>query len=325
MSNKVIRAKMTSGGAKLDWPPLVAGLAALAGLATQLPGPAAVVGVFVGTAESSPGGAMAPADTAALVVASCLVWPLLGWGLVVALLSVLCRVPGLLGGAALRGLRVLVPRTLRPMLVAGVGLGLAAGLAGCSQAGVTGSGAGAAAQGSAATGPITAVIRMAGEVGGTAGPPAQPQVPGSATGAAALAPDAVDLDWPTDDRSAPASREPSIAIDWPQTAPGRGSHRTTAHPATNRSAAKTEAPRVSPGERDPHSHPGRRTATPVTVKAGDSLWSIAASRLSTDPTDLQIDRSWREWYSANSALIGSDPNLILPGQQLLPPTSGDLP
>ena len=215
MSNEVIRVEVAASVTQRVWLPLVAGLAALAGLATQVPGPGAVLEVFSGTAAHS--SAMGAADTAALVVASCLVWPLLGWGLVVALLSLLCRVPGLLGGAAMRGLGVLVPRALRPLLVAGVGLTLAAGLAGCSQPGGIGSAPGAAAQGSAATGPITAVIRMAGEVGGTVRPPAPPQVTAHPAGAAppvalapaaaAQAPDGLDLDWPRAGRpAAPARR-----------------------------------------------------------------------------------------------------------------------
>jgi nucleoid-associated protein YgaU len=57
----------------------------------------------------------------------------------------------------------------------------------------------------------------------------------------------------------------------------------------------------------------------VTVSPGDSLWSISADRLSPDAADSDIDNAWRAWYSANIQVIGDNPDLILPGQQLLPP------
>ena len=53
---------------------------------------------------------------------------------------------------------------------------------------------------------------------------------------------------------------------------------------------------------------------------GDSLWSIAAGRLSPTASDQEIDREWRSIYALNRALIGSNPSLIFPGQVLeLPP------
>ncbi len=57
----------------------------------------------------------------------------------------------------------------------------------------------------------------------------------------------------------------------------------------------------------------------VTVQTGDSLWSIAADHLPADASDAHIDTTWRSWYRTNSAVIGDDPNLILPGQHLQPP------
>jgi nucleoid-associated protein YgaU len=57
----------------------------------------------------------------------------------------------------------------------------------------------------------------------------------------------------------------------------------------------------------------------VTVRPGDSLWLIAARRLGVGATPRQIDAAWREWYAANQALIGADPNVIHPGQVLVDP------
>jgi nucleoid-associated protein YgaU len=63
----------------------------------------------------------------------------------------------------------------------------------------------------------------------------------------------------------------------------------------------------------------------VTVKPGDTLWAIAAGHLPSDATDAEIDIAWRAWYAANDELIGADPDLIIPGQHLLPGNSETRP
>ena len=65
--------------------------------------------------------------------------------------------------------------------------------------------------------------------------------------------------------------------------------------------------------------PGR-----VMVQAGDSLWSIAARELGPDASAEAIAARWPEWYAANRQVIGSDPDLILPGQVLRIPAAADL-
>ena len=72
--------------------------------------------------------------------------------------------------------------------------------------------------------------------------------------------------------------------------------------------------------------PATATPPPVpgpvtyTVVPGDCLWAIAAHRLAPTATAAEIDRTWRAIYDANRAVIGTDPNLIRPGQILeLPP------
>jgi LysM repeat protein len=57
----------------------------------------------------------------------------------------------------------------------------------------------------------------------------------------------------------------------------------------------------------------------VTVRAGDSLWSIAAAALGPGASAAQIATQWPRWYSRNRAVIGDDPTLIRPGQRLRPP------
>lgn len=60
----------------------------------------------------------------------------------------------------------------------------------------------------------------------------------------------------------------------------------------------------------------------VVVLRGDSLWSIAARSLPAGATDAQIDLTWHSWYAANSSVIGGNPDYLLPGQILQPPTPG---
>ena len=59
----------------------------------------------------------------------------------------------------------------------------------------------------------------------------------------------------------------------------------------------------------------------VVVRRGDSLWSIVADRLGPGATDVEIARTWPRWYAANAGVIGDDPNLLLPGTRLRPPSA----
>jgi nucleoid-associated protein YgaU len=59
----------------------------------------------------------------------------------------------------------------------------------------------------------------------------------------------------------------------------------------------------------------------VVVEPGDSLWRIAARQLPPGADADTIDAAWRLWYAANRSVIGADPNLLLPGQQLHVPDS----
>ncbi len=58
----------------------------------------------------------------------------------------------------------------------------------------------------------------------------------------------------------------------------------------------------------------------VVVLRGDSLWAIAARLLPDGSADPAIDAAWRELYAANRAVVGADPNLLLPGQVLRVPS-----
>lgn len=71
------------------------------------------------------------------------------------------------------------------------------------------------------------------------------------------------------------------------------------------------APAVPPAASD--------SAGRVTVRPGDSLWRIAAGFLGPDATDAEIDNAWRAWYFVNRQIIGDDPDVIAPGQDLMAP------
>lgn len=59
------------------------------------------------------------------------------------------------------------------------------------------------------------------------------------------------------------------------------------------------------------------------VEPGDSLWAIACRtirlRTGLEPHDGAIDAYWRAIYDANRSIIGSNPDLIFPGQRLVLP------
>jgi nucleoid-associated protein YgaU len=85
-----------------------------------------------------------------------------------------------------------------------------------------------------------------------------------------------------------------------------------------------------PHRQDPGSRPlvrlvastprtGLAVVDEVVVRRGDTLWDIAARHLGQDASPAEIAAEWPRWHAANSAVIGPDPDLLLPGQRLLPP------
>jgi hypothetical protein len=58
----------------------------------------------------------------------------------------------------------------------------------------------------------------------------------------------------------------------------------------------------------------------VIVRAGDTLWAIAKRSLPDGASDAEVAQSCAAWFAANRAVIGNDPDLIIPTQRLHPPT-----
>lgn len=93
-------------------------------------------------------------------------------------------------------------------------------------------------------------------------------------------------------------------------------HPSRATPAST-AAAATTASATSTALRPPSSDQ-------VTVRSGDTLWAIARDRLGdggAPPSDADVVRAVSRWHHVNHQVIGPEPDLILPGQQLRPPAS----
>ncbi|NYG55215.1 LysM peptidoglycan-binding domain-containing protein [Nocardioides perillae] len=56
------------------------------------------------------------------------------------------------------------------------------------------------------------------------------------------------------------------------------------------------------------------------VQPGESLWSIAAANLPPGADDAEVTAAWQAVHRANRAVVGADPDLIHPDQQLRLPT-----
>jgi nucleoid-associated protein YgaU len=157
-------------------------------------------------------------------------------------------------------------------------------------------GAGAQGPGAAARPPLPDVKASTG----------QPVGPGYAptAGSAGTTRDGTTGDATTGD---PTTGEPSHLRD---ADPGPGyvpSAPLRVHDA-DRSRLLAPAPRVAAAAHDL-----------VTVRRGDSLWSVAARHLGPGASDAEIAHEWPRWFAANRDVVGDDPDLLLPGQQLRPP------
>ncbi|GAA3683292.1 hypothetical protein GCM10023081_21500 [Arthrobacter ginkgonis] len=69
----------------------------------------------------------------------------------------------------------------------------------------------------------------------------------------------------------------------------------------------TPLERVLGGGRDGAAREAEGAAQEVVVRAGDSLWSVAARSLGGHATAAEIAREWPRWYRANRAAVGETP------------------
>ena len=68
-------------------------------------------------------------------------------------------------------------------------------------------------------------------------------------------------------------------------------------------------------------HPTHR----IEVRAGDCLWNLARSRLPAGASPAQVAALADATYRRNRGVIGDDPDLVRPGQQLVLPRSDPQP
>lgn len=123
----------------------------------------------------------------------------------------------------------------------------------------------------------------------------------------------------------PAQADRTVTTATQQTSPGE---RHVDLPALERWTPDRPAPPVA-SPRHPAAetllvsrpHRGRTVSDHVVVRRGDTLWDIAARALGPGASDADIAASWPRWHAANRSTIGPDPDLILPGQQLRPPSA----
>lgn len=136
---------------------------------------------------------------------------------------------------------------------------------------------------------------------------------------------------------APVSSEPSAPTTPAETSPAETPPTQappTVVPPTHPSPVDVPAPGTPPVPPDPaellpaesRTPPTPATAPPVTtepagvvVRPGDSLWSIAAAHLPAGASAADVAAEWPRWWDANRAVVGTDPDLVHPGQVLVPP------
>ncbi|GAA1849543.1 LysM peptidoglycan-binding domain-containing protein [Brevibacterium marinum] len=114
-------------------------------------------------------------------------------------------------------------------------------------------------------------------------------------------------DNPSDDATAPETDGSSSEAD------DSSSDADGSSPGADDSSSSADDTDDSTEERPGSPGPGHDDVTVHIVGAGESLWSIAASRASPD---ANTQDTVEQIYSANRDVIGANPNLIMPGQRL---------
>lgn len=132
---------------------------------------------------------------------------------------------------------------------------------------------------------------------------------------------------PTAGTAVPVERLATDTDGWPDL--GRSESPAPGSPGRDRPVSSPQDPIVSPAPRgtgiasSPPAGPAaghNESTAEIVVVRGDTLWDIAARHLGPGATTEQIAAEWPRWWAANADVIGRDPDLILPGQRLQPPT-----
>ena len=140
-----------------------------------------------------------------------------------------------------------------------------------------------------------------------------------------------DLGWrPTSSAPASPSLSPTSSPQAGQSSSGPaaepdGTHSPTESTAPLQAPSGGSATSTSPNTSENHSStasdapaPSQRT---YTVLPGESLWSVTTRLLPADSSPSEIAQAWPALYHANKDVIGPNPSLIRPGEELSVPTS----
>ncbi|WP_375476847.1 LysM peptidoglycan-binding domain-containing protein [uncultured Jatrophihabitans sp.] len=240
------------------------------------------------------------ADRALTSLAGAALWLVAAWLGLGLLAAGGARLPGLGGRAARVLCCVTLPAVLRRVLVGSAGLGIALAPA-AALAAPPGTPGPAPSPAAAPSWPLRPASTH------TLGPPSWPTRAANSAHASRPGPTPVPTPTPT-----PTPTPVSTPAPTPTPTTGRTSARTPhlGHPAT-----------PHPGPTAPASASARPGRPAVTVQPGDSLWLIAQRRLGRSATPARTAVAWPRWYAANRAVIGDDPDLVLPGQALRAPAS----
>jgi hypothetical protein len=343
--------------ARRAWLQLVGCVIGLALLAVGLQDPRSLLRELTGAADLVTGDASlgSSAQAAILATAGLVVWVLLIWSVTVCAAAAVGRLPGTPGLIGRSLLRRIAPAAAGRLVAAAVGVSLLAGTSACAAPALASANSGSSADAASSESTSTASV-PAGDGSGvvdpaSAGSTITPTPPALTATDGVIA--SIVIDWP-------AAAGPAVSIQTPEStgppAPSSTPESPSAAPSgtplppsdqtpistdTGTSAASTPEqppgvdgqPAPTSGSADLQEAPVRNDsgkavpqqsadhAEPVVVRGGDSLWSIAASHLPPDSSDEDIDSAWRAWYFVNEQVIGENPDLIQPGQLLLPPTT----
>jgi hypothetical protein len=270
-------------------------------------------------------------DAAVATVAGALLWLCALWVVVGLAAAWIGQLPGVAGQLGRAVARCVVPVAIQRLVATAAGFSLLLG--GASSAAAVGQSGGS-----------PGVIGSAGVVGshaGTVAAPAWPLDQRAATRSTGRPNQPADrpTETPRQRPGQPPSSRPASSPPTGSPAPDRSAAGSAGWPldpspstASAGPAPRSAAP-VGPTTTDP-TGPGQPTAfgttapirasnapPTVTVRPGDSLWTIAGAELGPAANDQQIAIAWPYWYRANRQLIGRDPNLLRPGTRLNRPVA----
>jgi hypothetical protein len=210
-------------------------------------------------------------------------WLILGWLALALLIEHVAALPGAADRLAGRAARSMSPQVLRRLTQGILGISLIAGPMAASPA--------LAAGGSSTSRPAP----------GTTVAPLSLDRPSAATPATGAVISLPSLDRPL----ASAAADPPV-VRYVAPAPRHQPTRPTGPDASSLLTGTAHRATTDQG---------------YTVRRGDALWDITARHLGPHATATEIARAWPRWYSANRAVIGADPDLLIPGEVLYAPST----